>query len=292
MTEEILKKLMEMGLSNMEGRVYVELLSKDSAGGYQIAKEMGVARSCVYPALESLCSKGFASVIPGEPVLYMAVKPEEVFPAKVNSFKEAALFAEEELKKIVPQERDKNLYVNIHGLTNIVRRTNEIISSAKKEILISAEIEMAPFLNSLKEAVTRGVRIVIFSWGKLDLKDLKCDYFTGEREPQFQVDKRLLIVADAGICLTASNNFSVFSYSSEIYSASKIPAGEKDFLAMTSHNRLIVNIVMEHIHFDIYLRKLRQKTGGEVITPDIQIGSLMEKGLGCSRKKIKETEGV
>ena len=40
MTEEILKKLMEMGLSNMEGRVYIELLSKDSAGGYQIAKEI------------------------------------------------------------------------------------------------------------------------------------------------------------------------------------------------------------------------------------------------------------
>lgn len=48
---------------------------------------------------------------------------------------------------------------------------------------------------------------------------------------------------------------------------------------MTSDNRLIVNLVSEHIHFDIYLQKLRKKFNRDIISKDICIGTLMEKGI-------------
>ena len=41
----------------------------------------------------------------------------------------------------------------------------------------------------------------------------------------------------------------------------------------------MVNIVLEHIHHDIYLQKLKAKYNKEIITPDIQIGSIMETGM-------------
>jgi hypothetical protein len=47
---------------------------------------------------------------------------------------------------------------------------------------------------------------------------------------------------------------------------------------MTSDNRLMINLVTEHIHFDIYLQRLKKVHGKDLIDSSIQIGTLMEKG--------------
>ena len=82
MTEEIIKKLIEMGLSNMEGRVYIELLSKDSAGGYQIAKEIGAMATVLKGKVDAILLTG--GIAYGKPVTdYIADMVSFIAPVKV-----------------------------------------------------------------------------------------------------------------------------------------------------------------------------------------------------------------
>ncbi len=57
----VLSDLQALGLSALGGRVYVALVRRDTwATGYEIAKELGVARANVYDALRYLARMGFA----------------------------------------------------------------------------------------------------------------------------------------------------------------------------------------------------------------------------------------
>ncbi|MCL5065238.1 MAG: hypothetical protein M1600_09245 [Firmicutes bacterium] len=57
----VLSDLQALGLSSLGGRVYVALVHRDAwATGYEIAKDLGVARANVYDALRYLARMGFA----------------------------------------------------------------------------------------------------------------------------------------------------------------------------------------------------------------------------------------
>jgi hypothetical protein len=77
-------------------------------------------------------------------------------------------------------------------------------------------------------------------------------------------------------CIIGSNDRAAFfPYGKKV---DLLPDGEDDFLGMTSDNRLMINLVTEHIHFDIYLQRLKKVHGKDLIDSSIQIGTLMEKG--------------
>ena len=52
--DNILEKLVDLGLSKIEAMVYVTLLKNGKNSGYKIAKELNLYRSTVYQAIDSL----------------------------------------------------------------------------------------------------------------------------------------------------------------------------------------------------------------------------------------------
>lgn len=77
--DEIITKLMPLGLSEKEARVYVALLEIGRASAYAIAGKAGIKKPTTYVILGQLIEKGLAVEIPRERKQLFAARPPEEF---------------------------------------------------------------------------------------------------------------------------------------------------------------------------------------------------------------------
>ena len=70
-------RLVRIGLTRYEARVYVALIRRDGWTAADIARTTGVPRPRVYDVLASLVAKGLAAERPGSAAKYVAVDPEQ-----------------------------------------------------------------------------------------------------------------------------------------------------------------------------------------------------------------------
>lgn len=277
--EDLLNQLVSLGFSVIEAKIYYTLIPQNGLSGYQIAKVLQIARSSIYPALDSLCAKGYVQLIPGNPNLYKATDPELLFSSLSDNYIKTATLTKQELIKLTGEKTTEERYLNICGKANLITKAIELINSAQKEIVMNSTMNLTPFISALKEATKRGVRIILFSWRNLDTEDISLEFYCAWDGRDFCADQRLLIVTDASCCIAGSNDRGNYIPHKPITESKKLPAEDENFIGMTSSNSLIVSLILEHIHFDIYMLRLRSKNGGDVVTKDIQIGSLMETGF-------------
>lgn len=270
-----------LGFSSTEARVYCAMVSEEKMNGYQIAKALGTSRSSVYAALENLVEKGAIVSIPGATSEYAVVDPSELLDKIISKYKKNAEAARNMLETLSMKKRSSSYFANIRGRNNLLDAIKAMINSANREILLSTSMTLKPLVKEIKEAKSRGVRVIIFSWLNLDLYDMDVEFYCNDINSTYCSEQRFSMVVDNLSCIIGSNDGTEFIPYSEFFNEGdkiKMPSEDGDFLGMKSENRLMVNIIQEHIHFDIYLNKLRIKHGGEIITPDISIHSLMETG--------------
>lgn len=276
MQEELLNSLCNIGFSRIEAQVYCTLVPEEKMGGYQIAKKLNLQRPSVYTALSSLEKRGFITAIPGEKTEYSAVEPEILMNELSRRYSENAAKAKTELEKLTDGHKKYERFVNIAGKSNLINAVNRCIEKAEKEIVFTCSMNLAFFEKALKSAAARGVRIILFSWSKLDTYDIPLEFYCGYDGVAKCKEERILLVADEMHSIIGSNDrAALFPYGKK---NEQLPAEEKDFLGMMSDNRLMVNLITEHIHFDIYLQRLKKQYGKDLIDSSIQIGTLMEKG--------------
>jgi len=77
--ESAVEKLMRVGLTEYEAKVYLALLSMHLSTATKTAEKSEVPRTKIYSVLEALGSKGWVKVYSGVPMLFKAVKPTAVF---------------------------------------------------------------------------------------------------------------------------------------------------------------------------------------------------------------------
>ncbi len=97
------KVLQDMGLSEIEAKVYLAVLELGNASVLEIAKKAQVKRPTCYLSLDNLFNKGFASKIQKKSTtLYTAEKPSILlnkFREKINNFKDLLPFFEAKFNK-------------------------------------------------------------------------------------------------------------------------------------------------------------------------------------------------
>ncbi|MBQ1949118.1 MAG: TrmB family transcriptional regulator [Treponema sp.] len=274
--------LVSLGFTATEANVYCTMVPEEKMNGYQIAKSLNISRSSVYAALENMVNKGAILSIPGNKNEYTVVKPDELVDKILSNYEKNAKIAKSSLEQLSLKNKSSNLFLNIQGLTNIRDNVLQMIRCAQKEILISSSMDLKPFVEELSFAIQHGVRVIVFSMIKLELYGLNVEFYGGQFPAENCQEIRFSLVVDNKSCLICSNDKEEFYTLKQLMDRSAgtfLSSEDKDFLGMRSSNRLMVNIIQEHFHFDVYLFKLRLKNNGKrIITPDIQIGSLMECG--------------
>ena len=181
--QELVKRIKEyFNLNIYETKVWIALLSKGIASAGEIATLSSVPRSRTYDVLESLEKRGFAIVKIGKPVKYIAVKPVEVLEKiKYTTIQDAQDKVKNlsNLKSTPEYEELENLHNtgisplkahditgSLRGRSNIVAKLRELITSAKKDILISTtaldfEDKSRVLIPAIEQALKNNVKIML-----------------------------------------------------------------------------------------------------------------------------------
>ena len=256
--DELYLNLEKIGFSKMESIIYVELLKNKCMTGYQIAKNLNIARASVYPVLEELLKKGVVLLISGEPNQYRAEEPIALVNRMNSEYNKRAELLKQGLSEINKSDSGKK-YVNIEGMENIIAKVKEMLLMSEREIYINTDFELEYFKNELEILKKKGVRIVLFTFADIKTDEFPVEIYYNKIENSKCKNKIIMMVSDMKRALTAGVE------------------ENGEFIGTVSENRVFTKIIAEHIHHDIYLLNLKNKHGKDMIEKDILIGSIQEK---------------
>lgn len=255
--EELCFNMEKFGFSKMEAQVYIELLKNENMTGYQIAKNLNIARASVYPVLEELLKKGVVQLISGDTNRYSAADPKSVINRINNLYNETAELLKKGLSEI-NKSSSGNKYVNIEGFENSVAKVKELLLMSRREVYINTDFDLEIFKEEFEILKERGVRIILFSFANINITGYPIEIYHHKVECSTCKNKIIMIVSDMKRAITAGTE------------------ENGEFVGTFSENRLFTKIIAEHIHHDIYLLNLKKKHGKDLIEKDILINSIQE----------------
>lgn len=264
--EHIIKELQNFNFTKIEAQVYLCLLKNEKLNGSQIAKIINIPRTSVYSALDSLYQKGVILMLPGEPTIYQVQNPKMFIKNIKNDYEKSISILEDSLMSF-KNFGVEDQYWNIKGYDNFIANTKEILTEAEREVYISTNYDLQIFAEELRILEQRNVRIIVFSFEELNTNNLSVELYHHGGKKVCCDGSRMMLVVDQRKVLFANGN----TYG--------------EVFGTITQNSLLVSIVSEHIHHDIYLLKLKQKYGQDIVTKEIQLNSDFEK-----RPKVCETQ--
>jgi sugar-specific transcriptional regulator TrmB len=170
MKRDPIDKLVKIGFSEYEAKAYVALLRESPITGYQLSKLSGVPRSMIYEVLGKLTARGAAMTLrKGDSTRYAPVPPAEFLDQLFHEQEELILSLKEDVAHL-SSAPDLEYVWNIEGPENILAKAEEMIDQARTRIYLALLPATFPDLRPvLEEAIARGVRVVTYTTGDLDL---------------------------------------------------------------------------------------------------------------------------
>lgn len=170
--DEIVEKLKELGLNSYEAKVYVALLKKYPATGYEIGKIADIPQARAYDTLKSLEIQHIVTSSADKPVTYTPIKPIELTKRYKRKIDSTIDYLEKKLPNV--KENYSEPILTINGRAKIINKVIEIINNAKKDIYLEVWSQDYKYIeNALMDAYNRGLNIKIVGY----------DNFTSNLEP-------------------------------------------------------------------------------------------------------------
>ncbi|ALM72487.1 TrmB family transcriptional regulator [Vibrio vulnificus] len=230
---ELVTKLMDFGFTKTDALVYINLLKNGRASGYKIAKEIGLSRSSVYSSIDNLYKNGCIFMSDGETKEYEAKSPDLIFNQIEKKTIENIQILKKELSRMMLQEEKEFIY-NVTGFENLLQKAREMLNLAQVEIYLNTDFHLELLSEEISQAIERGVRVIVFSFNRLAIPHPKVElYSRSEQSEKRYPSHRFMLVVDMKQAM-------MFSHRQETQ-------------GLYSNNRLIVKMMAEHIHSDIYL---------------------------------------
>ncbi len=130
----MIDKLKQLGFSDNEAKVYIELLKGFPATAYQIAKRTGLAGANVYQVLATLLQKGLVLTTEGEKKLYSPIEPKSWLAERKAKFAQNIEFLLKELSDLYENLDEDYLIYRLKNKEAVYRKVSELIDSAEHEI--------------------------------------------------------------------------------------------------------------------------------------------------------------
>jgi sugar-specific transcriptional regulator TrmB len=170
MTQDPVEKLVEIGFSEYEAKAYVGLLQENPVTGYQLAKLSGVPRSMIYEVLGKLTARGAAMTLRKETGVKYAPVPAHEFLDQVHRDHEFLVASLKDELGSLDRLSDLEYVWNIEGHENVMAKVLEMVAQAERRIYVSLlPATFGALRAALQAAVDRGVQVVVYSTGELDL---------------------------------------------------------------------------------------------------------------------------
>lgn len=164
--DKLIDSLKEIGLNTYESKVYIALLKKHPATGYEISKIANIPQSRTYDTLKALEQKKIIITTNSKPAEYSPVKPKEI----TKRYKRKMLSTIDYLETHLPDIKDSynEPILNFIGKHNIQEKIIDAIRSAEKEIYLEIwSKDFQYFEEELLKAYDRNVEIRIVGYDNL-----------------------------------------------------------------------------------------------------------------------------
>lgn len=160
---EVIESLKELGFNSYEAKVYVALLKKYPATGYEVAQLADIPQSRAYDTLKALENEKIVTSSGEKPQTFTPVKPKELTKRFRRKIEANLDFLE---KKLPDVKVDYNEPIHsISGENQIRNKVIEIIKSAKHDIYLEIWSYDFKYLEQyLFDAYNRGLDIKIVGY--------------------------------------------------------------------------------------------------------------------------------
>lgn len=233
---KIVANLEALGLSNTEAQVYIAVLQNPNVNGSQLTKQMDIPKPSVYLALDKLYQKGLINLIPSKSKQYIAQDVTVALEKLRNDFNYNLDATLGELKHLQPQKLQAE-FIHIDGYDNFLAQVKQMVNHASSEIYIHSNNDLNVIEQELSAAQKRGVRIIVYSFGKCYQYTFSDSIFYDKDKPLSAAGTRVILVVDNKIGLMASGL-------------------GNSLLTIYTENELQINLMAENIHNAIYWLKL------------------------------------
>ncbi len=163
------RALQELGFSEIEALVYAFLVQGEAATGYRISHAIGKPTANTYKAIASLVQQGAVQVDDGGSRLIRAVPPDELLAGLERRAREQRETARAALARRSSSTADERVYT-LRARDQVFERARAMLGRACEIVL--ADLFPAPLdllAPDLERAVSRGVRVVVKTYGRRDL---------------------------------------------------------------------------------------------------------------------------
>lgn len=159
--DKFIAKMLELGISQRESKVYLALLTKNQLTATEVAKISGIPRQKIYSILSNMVNNGMCKEKAGEVKKYQAVDPIHICNCLIAKYKEKENAAndlskeladiyKENLQKIDPLE-----YIEIlKNKLQIKRRVSEYVCRAQNSILVFSK---SPYTTNFNENIDEDI---------------------------------------------------------------------------------------------------------------------------------------
>lgn len=263
--DKIIESLKELGFNTYESKVYLALLKKYPATGYEISQIADMPQSRAYDTLRALEREKVVVASSSKPVTYTPIKPTDLtqrFKRKINSTLE---FLNKNLPNVKSDYTEPIL--SISGSVNIREKIIEIVKNAQKEIYIEIWSQDFKYIEPyLLEAYNRGVEIKIVGYDNFKSNFGLVFEHGSAKEIEESLGGRMVILA-------VDNEEGLIGNSSSVKS--------ENLHVVWTKNSGIVFLIKEFIVHDMYLLDVEQNLSAQMkVVYGKNLKGLRDKILG------------
>ncbi|MDD3437354.1 MAG: helix-turn-helix domain-containing protein [Candidatus Gastranaerophilales bacterium] len=262
---DIIENLKELGFNTYEAKVYLALLKKYPATGYEISRIANIPQSRTYDTLKVLEKEKIVTPNNSKPVTYTPIKPKALtkrFKRKLNSTLDF-------LDKNLPNIKDDYTepIMSISGNINVREKIIEVIQHAKKEIFIEVWSQDFKFIEPyLLDAYNRGLEIKIVGYDNFKSHFGLIFEHGYAKEIEASLGGRMIIIA-------IDNETGLFGSTHSVK--------EENVQVIYTENTGIVFLLKEFIVHDMYLIDVETNLSEQIKTVyGKNLKSLRDKILG------------
>ncbi len=158
--EKMLASLQKLGLSNYGAKTYIVITNLGPINATNIALEANIPRTKIYDVLNKLEGAGWINVEQGRPKLFSAQDPRSIIDGRKSDLfteieslsSELSLMYDQQIKKELPP-----VWL-IQGKKNITAKSLDMVSKARKSVMILGDLYFPQEVESLKPVILKSKR--------------------------------------------------------------------------------------------------------------------------------------
>ncbi len=189
--------LVALGHNRSAARLYLTLLERHPATGYELAGRSGVPRAAIYHTLGQLEKDGLVSKIQDTPARYQPLPPERLLQLLAGRFERTLADLKDGLSRLTQPSEPAGTW-NVLGYDALIEQARLLIHGCQKQVVLSLWRREADLLaDDLRRAVAAGREVILFSFTALpEGCGQTHSYGIAEAELERHWPHKLIVVAD------------------------------------------------------------------------------------------------